>query len=431
VKKEIKMKKSRGTAKASSAADARMDQKTAAGVTGKEKPEIENTTSNSVVDGNKTTDDEGPGSNTVIPRASTASPAGNGDVSVNVRMSDDVFSSSSIGYYTCPTCSSEVPLVNKVLHSIRCKGPAGSGSKQTRAASTPSLEHEEKADKKQEPEVPVALPVDGGIVDKALDSVTTVGEESTGNWFCQHCSYENMAKHRYCNMCSMPSFSDPNTTNAPPSTGHDNGVASSSNALVSVDQQSNVTSSGAWVCSVCTLANARRLQHCVACGTVRPPDGVVRERLIDDDDSEDDDYEDSDADERRPGGLRKPRANNSSLLHVFFVRPVQNLLYRWSTSRFPLTPTSALVAAIAGVCAHRYRTLRLVPSPVTSTSITSDSKSLSVLNNNSRRPAGASSSLSSSSASSVHSVLAAGVLGVGYYAVAGLLVDLLFGQPSG
>jgi predicted nucleic acid-binding Zn ribbon protein len=424
------MKKSGGTAKASSAA---AERKTAAGVTGKENPETENTTSNSVIDGNKTTNSEDPGSgsNTVIPRASTASPAGNGDVSVNVRMSDDdSSSSSSSGYYTCPTCSSEVPLVNKVLHSIRCKGPAGSGSKQTRAATTPSLEQEEKADKKQEPEVPVALPVDGGIVDKALDSITTVGEESTGNWFCQHCSYENVAKHRYCNMCSMPSFSDPTTTNAPTSTEHDTGVASSSNALVSVDQQSNMTSRGAWVCSVCTLANARRLQHCVACGTVRPPDGVVRERLIDDDDLEDDDYEDSDADERRPGRLRKPGAN-SSLMHVFFVRPVQNLLYRWSTSRFPLTPTSALVAAIAGVCAHRYRTLRLVPSPVTSANVSIDSKSLSVLNNNSRRPAGASSSLSSSSASSVHSVLAAGVLGVGYYAVAGLLVDLLFGQPSG
>jgi hypothetical protein len=442
--------------------------------------------------------------------------------------------------YICSVCENEVPMSNKLLHSLRCANsnpksqvkhvPTSSSLPHVRlvlpetiSAQTPTptptptsmltptrttqptMQVQPRSSETEPPSSPSSSAPISTLITTLMPVSTTavVGDDVVcpeEHWCCHRCSYQNLFKYRFCNMCNLPRDSDPtrvngvnhvdvdgdncsindgshrgtNDTHNDLHNGHHNGsrhihfaagTAGDDDDVVmnpphrhvdyyhdhpsSHGHNSNhhhdrgreltqMNNNHVWICTVCTLVNGHHVQQCIVCGHIRPPDGVVRERLVCDSD-EDPEGEDVDEDEEDEGrddedGIggeaniidcsgrasrgRKPLTRNS--MWRFFIIRSSRYLYLICSKRLlmtsvPIGLVDIALAAGLGLCCQivcrRYPSIKL--SPLVSVM----QRCLS--------PDSLTPSIGDDSRNTVGSIWQAAVLGVGYYVFGRLAVKFV------
>lgn len=172
--------------------------------------------------------------------------------------------------FLCPNCHKEIPLINRVVHSLRC--------------------HPSNDVNASESIIPIAIPVhdEDHAVEHAGWSEVTMPQPScpssslSRDWTCSRCTFINNIGNSSCEMCGEPHSHEIPAAHPPPQEADSAAPAGAS------------SDSNSWSCPLCTFHNDRQQRECAMCGSTAPPLPSYQDQLI----SDDNDYNDDDDDGR-------------------------------------------------------------------------------------------------------------------------------------
>ena len=198
--------------------------------------------------------------------------------------------------FHCHLCGQTLPLINKTIHELRCRGPKPT----VNPKGTIVQPIESKNNSSSNDSTPPQSQNNNVIhIDSSDDSygAPPVNESRPGCWTCRTCTYSgNDVVSGVCEVCGAV---DENMAVVAATLAEDMALeeerAIPEEFTNSHDTKSSHTTSSAsarssqeWTCSQCTMINDIKQQECSACGNIRPGQSSYRDQLIDD--SYDDDF---------------------------------------------------------------------------------------------------------------------------------------------
>eukprot|EP00981_Chlorochromonas_danica_P010329 scaffold3130_cov188-Ochromonas_danica.AAC.2 len=180
--------------------------------------------------------------------------------------------------FLCPNCHKQIPVINRVVHSLRCHPSNASEAIIPIAVPVHDEDHTMVTPPNNEDWSEVTIPQPS-----CPSSSLTRDDE----WTCSRCTYINHVDHSSCEMCGEALSHE-----IPPAATtvvHPHEVVQPAGACAADN-----TNSSYWSCPVCTFHNDRQQRECAMCGSTGLPLPSYHDQLISDNHHDDDDGMESD-----------------------------------------------------------------------------------------------------------------------------------------